>query len=444
MTAVTAAAVAVVVIGALAVTGWREHWPPAVFGQPARLALTWSPAEAPLPANAAGTASQSAGLNDVACPSVQSCVTVGYYFTRDNPGENFGSTWGLIETLSHGTWTPAAAPVDVPFTQVTFFQLGGVTCRAEGTCVAVGSYGDTQNTERPLVETLSDGSWTPATPALPAGANQKAAFLSQVACPAPGTCVATGWYTAQNGASQGLIETLSNGTWVPATAPLPADAVPSNSSSKLPTALIAVKCPAVGTCVATGEYTDQNGGTQGLIDTLSNGTWTAAKAPLPAGQTAANPNAYLWGVACPAPGTCIAVGHYTARNGGSQGLIDTLSGDRWTPANAPWPTDAAANQKWNVNQPTGLEAAACTAASMCVAAGSYTARNGTVQGEIDTLSNGTWTAARASLPAGAAAAKQEVFFNSAACPAAGSCIAVGSYKAQSGNSQALIETAGST
>ena len=206
MTAVTAAAVAVVVIGALAVTGWREHWPPAVFGQPARLALTWSPAEAPLPANAAGTASQSAGLNDVTCPSVQSCVTVGYYFTRDNPGENFGSTWGLIETLSHGTWTPAAAPVDVPFTQVTFFQLGGVTCRAAGTCVAVGSFGDTQNTERPLVETLSDGSWTPATPALPAGANQKAAFLSQVACPAPGTCVATGWYTAQNGASQGLIE----------------------------------------------------------------------------------------------------------------------------------------------------------------------------------------------------------------------------------------------
>ena len=426
----TAAAVVVVVLGALVVAGWQEHWPSAVFGRAAQQALTWTAAEAPLPSDAAQTASQSAGLNDVACPSVRSCIAVGYYATGDN-----GSTHGLIETLSHGIWTAAAAatPAAVTLAQLAFIELGGVACPAEGECVAVGAYQDSQNAERPMIETLSGGIWTPATIVLPANADQsKSAVLSQVACPAPGRCVATGWYTAQNGGTQGLIDTLSNGSWTASTAPLPADAAAgnsaSNSSSRLPTALFAVRCPAVGTCVATGEYTAQNGGTQGLIDTLSNGTWTAARAPLPADATVANPNAYLWGVACPAPGTCVDTGHYTSRNGGSQGLIDTLSGDKWIPATAPLPADAAANQKWSESQPTGVEVAACTAASTCVAAGSYTARNGTIQGEIDTLSNGTWTAASATLPVGAAAAKQYVFFYGAACPAAGSCIAVGGYE----------------
>lgn len=338
------------VLGALVLAGWQEQWPSAVFGRAAQQALTWSTAEAPLPVGAVGTANQSAGLDDVAYPNVQNCSAVGYY----SPGES--GTPGLIETLSRGIWTPAAAPAFVTSSQLA--DLFGVACPAESTCVAVGTFEDSQGAERPLVETLSGGSWIPAAIALPADANQsKEARLSQVACPAPGTCVAAGLYSAQNG------------------------------------------------------------GTQGLIRTLSNGTWTAARAPLPAGDAAANPNAYLWGlacpalwgVACPAPRSCVATGHYTSRNGRSQGLIDTLSDDRWIPATAPLPADAAANQKWSISQPTGLEVAACTAASTCVAAGSYTARSGTIRGEIDTLSNGTWTAARASLPVGAAVVKQGVF-----------------------------------
>jgi hypothetical protein len=35
------------------------------------------------------------------------------------------------------------------------------------------------------------------------------AFLSDVACPAQGSCAATGWYTDQKGDSQGLIETAT-------------------------------------------------------------------------------------------------------------------------------------------------------------------------------------------------------------------------------------------
>ena len=307
--------------------GWQEHWPPAVFGRAAPQALTWSAAEAPLPADAAQTSSQSAALDDVACPGAQSCVAVGYYATSNSGGGN-GSTHGLIETFSHGTWTPAAAPVDVAGTsQATFVYFSGVACPAQGACVAVGSYYDSQNIEIPLTDTLSGGTWTSAKPALPGDAAQgKSAFLSEIACPAPGTCVATGWYTDTSGDAQGLIDTLSGGTWTAQRAPLPAGAIPSKpSSSKLPTALFLVKCPAVGSCVATGDYIDQSGGTQGLIDTLSGGTWTAQRAPLP-GDAAANPVALVWALACPAPGACLAGGHYNSSNGQSRGLIENSVG----------------------------------------------------------------------------------------------------------------------
>ena len=126
--------------------------------------------------------------------------------------------------------------------------------------------------------------------------------------------MATGWYTDQNGDTQALIDTLSDGTWTAQRAPLPAGAIASQpSSSNLPTALFLVKRPAVGTCVATGDYIDRySGGTQGLIDTLSGGTGTPAQRVLLPGDAAAAA-AYLVALvgasARPAPGTCLAAGH---------------------------------------------------------------------------------------------------------------------------------------
>jgi len=434
-------AAVVVVLGCLAVAGWREHWPPAVFGKAAAQALTWRAVQAPLPADAAQTSSQNAGLYDVACPSVRNCVAIGNYATN-NTGGNNGNTVGLVETLSGGTWTPTELRITVPDpSQVTYVNVDGIACTAVGACVAVGAYNDLQDNQSPLVETLSGGSWTSAVPPLPGDANHKDAFLSQVACPAQDTCVATGWYEDQSGDSQPLIETLSGGTWTAQKAPLPAGAVARKpNSSDLATGLFLLKCPTAGNCVATGDYASQDGGTQGLIDTLSGGTWTSQMAPLPS-DAAANPVANLLAIACPAPGACLAAGRYTARDGRGRFLTETQSGGTWTPGTAPLPADAAGNQKWSISQVTGFTAAACTAPGTCVAAGSYFLTDNTVQGVIDTLSGGTWTSARAPVPAGAASAKQYIYLDSAACPAAGDCLAVGGYKVQDGSSQALIETA---
>jgi hypothetical protein len=436
--AMAAAAAIVVVLGVLAVAGWQEHWPAALFGSATPKPLTWSAVQAPLPADALGSASQNASVDDVACPSVSNCVLVGDYLNSTDSGN------ALVETLSHGTWIPATGAVDVPIgTQDTFIALAGVACPSPGACTAVGAdLGGSQDMETPLTETLSGGTWTSGKLPLPSNADtaKPAAYLSGIACPSPGTCVATGWYVDQNGDVRGLIETLSGGAWTATSAPLPAGAVLSKESSNLPTALFVVKCPAVGTCVAVGDYMDKNGN-QGLIETLSGGTWTAARAPLPDDARSANPGVFLSSIACPASGTCVVPGHYYSRNGQSRNLIETLSGGTWTSAVPPLPPDAAASQKWSETQPTGLTATACEAVGTCVAIGSYTARNGAIDAVIDTQSGGTWTAARAAVPAGAAVAKQIVYFNSATCPAPGDCIAVGGYKTQNGSTQGLIEKA---
>ena len=427
-------------LGVLAVAGWREHWPAAIFGSSAQPALSWSAAQAPLPADAVRTASSYAGLDDVACSGSQSCVAVGYY-DRNGTSSSSSSQAGLVETLNQGIWTPSVPAIDVPG-QDSSVVLIADTCPAAGSCVAVGNSSNSQGIAKPLIQMLAANTWTPASVPLPADADQaKAASLSSVACPAQGSCVATGWYTDANGDTQALIETSSNGAWTATTAPLPAGAGPVGNNTTLPTGIWVVTCTAVGSCEAVGDYQDHNGDYQALIETLSGGTWTPARAPLPS-DAAANPAAYLFGVDCPQGGTCVAVGHYNNGSGQSRNLIESLSGGVWVPSAGPFPAGAPASQKWSVSALPGLDAVACQAVGSCVAPGTYIGQGSVTEGMIDTLSDGTWSAARAPLPAGAGAAKAgSLYFGAAICPASGDCLAVGGYQARNGSSQGLIETA---
>lgn len=119
--------------------------------------------------------------------------------------------------------------------------------------------------------------------------------------------MATGYYGPQ-GAVRNLAETLSNRTWTPAGPPPPLGLADPNPG------LYGVSCPVPGACVAVGQYDDQNSNPHGLIETLSGGTWTPANAPLPAGASADH-ESRLSAVACPATGTCIATGFYTGPGG---------------------------------------------------------------------------------------------------------------------------------
>jgi hypothetical protein len=404
---------------------------PASAGQPQ---LTWSATQAPLPADAG--ADEYAAINDVYCPAANDCLAVGYYSASGASGD---VTQGLVETLSGGKWIPAAFPSVSSKKGIAL--LDAVACPAPGACVVVG---DAENTAiMPVIETLADGKWRAHAPALPSDAEQDgSAFLNDISCPAAGTCVATGWYTNRDGYRGGLLDTLSGGTWTAATAPLPGNAAPDKAPTGADTFLTDVACTGVGACIATGQYRDSSGGTQGVIDTLTGGTWKAAVAPLPVGAAVTNQLAAIWAISCPAPGTCLAGGHYDYRGGQPRYLIDTLSNGRWTASTRPLPADAAANQEWSEKQSTSVDGIGCRSASYCVMPVSYVGGGGAVITKIEVLSSGTWTVSGEPLPTNAlAGSKQDAYLELVSCPAGGnSCLTSGGYTAKDGSMQGLIVT----
>ena len=281
-----------------------------------------------------------------------------------------------------GVWTPVTLPSPSGSTQS--YQLSGVACPSPATCVATGYYGP-QGAVRNLADTLANGAWTPAEPPPPAlGLANPNPGLDAVSCPEAGTCVAAGLYDGQNSTTHGLVETLSNGAWVAVEPP-----APPGAAADFDAGLYGVACTAPGACVAVGGYGDQHGIAEAMTETLAKGTWTPSEAPTPGGPAGVNDNAALIRVSCPAPGNCVAVGYY----GQGSGLIETLSGGTWTPATAPLPAGQA-------GMTSDLDGVSCSAPGNCVAVGTYTGQDKAEHGLIETLTGGTWTAATAPLPPG--------------------------------------------
>lgn len=403
-------------------------------------ALAWSAARAPLPADTDGVSGQYVVLDDVSCPAAGYCVAVG----ADRASSASGDVYqGLAETLSGGTWRPAAIPdVSSPNPPLS---LSSVSCPVQGSCVAVGFAESSAKAGVPVIEQLSGGRWHPVTSPRPGDASPGGGvILTDVSCPVADWCVATGWYLNTGGRHAAYVDTLSDGTWTAASVPLPADAAPEQGTATAVTYLAAVSCTGTGACVASGQYRDASGGTRPFTVTLAGGTWTAAAAPLPGDAAATGQLAGLWAVSCPAQGTCVGGGHYLNRGGQPRYLIDRLSAGTWTASAAPLPAGAAADQKWSQNQATVIGGLGCASASFCVATAGYVTGDNEIVPVIETLSGGSWAAAMAPLPADAAVASGQgdsAYLMLATCPAPGSCLTVGSYPATDGTVAGLVETA---
>jgi len=349
------------------------------------------------------------------------------------PGDSPASAPDAAGQITNWTATEAALPTNAGTDPLAV--LGEVVCPADGSCVATGDYSDTSGNQQGLIETLSGGNWTAMEAPLPANAGtDPRVLLGTAACPAPGSCVATGSYTDTSGSQLGLIVTLSGGIWTAMEAPLPANA-DGNPSSSIGTPA----CPAPGSCVATGSYTDTSGNVQSAIETLSGGIWTAIEAPMPTPEAAPGDERNLLGsVTCPAPGSCVAVGSYAPTNGDLQGLIETLSGGIWTPTGAPLPANAPATNAYS-----SLDLETCPAVGDCIALGWYYDTAGKYHVVMESLSGGIWSAAEQPLPAHPAARNPSDTtegIGDVACPSTDSCFVVGSYFDQGRKDKSIIET----
>ena len=440
------AAGTVLVVAVAAVVSWQAG----LFGggaSPQLRPLGWTGTQAPLPSYAVATSGSDYNeLIGISCPASGTCLGVGEETPRS------GGAGMLIERFSGGTWTPEQAqpPLPAGAEPTGASWLNYIACSSPTACTAVGAYSTATagasiaNTG--LVETLSGTTWTPASVPLPPDAGpDNRAFLDSVGCPAAGGCVAVGVNFAYNSqgdetSSQGQIATENGSTWTSSEAPLPADAA---TASQQFAALVAVSCSGPGACTAVGTYRDKNGNSQGLIDTLANGTWKPARAPLPKGAVASHgdtggfPGVELGGVSC-ASGTCAAVGNYRVSNSGStteKALIETLSDGN---------ASSAKPQSLPLEGESELSAVSCVSAGSCLAVGGH--GSNLQLGLAATLVNGTWSAASVSLPANAVtpAQNQNVPLWGVACPGTANCEAVGGYTVSGGATVPFVAAGTST
>jgi len=218
-----------------------------------------------------------------------------------------------------------------------------------------------------------------------------------------------GSYIADPGVVVGLIETESQGTWSAAEAPVPADAAQHAGS------LQGISCAAIDSCVAVGTYITQTE-QFGLIDTFVSGAWTTA-AISPPGGSGALAHLTLEAVSCESPGICAAVGQYFDQSGSREGLTAQQDGATWTSSEAPTPSDAASNPM------TTLSGVSCASAGACTAVGGYTTANNYQPGLLETLKNGTWVATTA--PIGGGETGAEVHLLAVNCLSSTTCTTVG-------------------
>jgi hypothetical protein len=216
----------------------------------------WTVTEPNLPSNAyigSGAAGPLGSLSGVDCTATGSCVAVGAY------GITQSTDAPLVESLSGGAWTPQFAPSpatttsDTPTTDNAVFN--SVSCPANASCVAVGSFSDVTASVNTLVDSLTSGAW-----ALVQASSVTGAQLVGISCGAVGSCVATGSNAARTSAT--LIETLQSNTWTHRTVPTPTGATTP--------VLGGVSCLTANACALVGSY-QSSSGQQGFIDPGVNG-----------------------------------------------------------------------------------------------------------------------------------------------------------------------------
>jgi hypothetical protein len=263
---------------------------------------------------------------------------------------------------------------------------------------------------------------------LPSGGSKSGDVeMHSVSCPSAGNCTAVGRYEDASANRLGLLLTQKLGTWtaVEATLPTGADSDPNPI-------LGPVSCASAGNCTTVGFYNDTSGKQQGVMLTETAGRWAPGVMAVPP-SAATNPMVTINAVSCTSPGNCTAAGWYTDSSGHQQGLVLTQSSGRWVAAKAKLPAGAATNPL------VYTSSVSCASAGNCAVVGEYNDTSGNEQGLLLTESSGTWVAAKAKLPSGAAA-NPFAAFTSLSCASAGNCTAVGYYEDTSGHSQGLMIT----
>jgi hypothetical protein len=296
-------------------------------------------------------------LNGVACADASHCWAVGSY-----GNDPYGHT--LIEQNTGSGWAIVSSP-DVGGT----FQnvLDGVTCVSATDCWAVGSdlvnilfpippTGPAGHTQT-LVEHYTASGWaivsSPDNHGLGSPSAQENNLLKGVTCVSASDCWAVGrYFNPDVGIYETLIEQYTGTGW--AIVSSPNNLVGPGTSSTAANNLAGVSCADATHCWAVGDYSNNGGFTQTLIEQYDGNLWTIVVIS----PNSTSGTSTLTGVTCVSASDCWAVGQYTDNNG-AHTLTEQYTGSAWAIVGSP-----------NVGVLNLLQGVTCVSASDCWAVGS--------------------------------------------------------------------------
>jgi hypothetical protein len=231
---------------------------------------TWSAQPAPLPSDAGTGNSLFSQTFDISCATGM-CVAGGTYL---NAG---GQRAGLLDRFDGTQWSATTSPEPSNAGTGTnqSASIDGVSCTFDG-CVAVGSYEDSAAGFRLLINTITAAGNVTATegPQPSDIATASSGFFNDVSCLSLNQCTAVGGYrNTVSPNAVALIDSMSGGVWTNTIAPMPSNAATGASAIS---DLSQVSCPARGSCEAAGTYSDPS--TFGLLEayTPPEGYWSNA------------------------------------------------------------------------------------------------------------------------------------------------------------------------
>jgi hypothetical protein len=246
---------------------------------------------------------------------------------------------------------------------------------------------------RALPAAASGSGWSVTPSPNPRAAN---GALNAVSCPTASVCTAVGLHVTASGLGVTLAEQRRGGVWTVQSTPNPPGAAAS--------ALNGVSCPSGSACTGVGQFAVKSGAQLTLAERWNGSNWMIQPTPNPA----RSPSSRLFAVACPATGTCTAVGTSNAKL-----LVEQWDGSRWRIQSAPVPSGAQLSE---------LNGVTCTATGSCLAVGDYVTSSGADVTLAERWNGSTWAVQPTPNPSGA---QFFSFLTGVSCTGPAACEAVG-------------------
>lgn len=279
-------------------------------------------------------------IDGVSCSAANACTAVGAAeSTVDSPANT-----SLAQRWDGTSWTVQAVPTPPGATDAA---LTRVSCPTATTCIAAGN--EQGPTSRVYALMWDGSSWSPMTlPPLIASSGNAA--VQGIDCVSATWCKLAGYVLGTAGQLVPFVVTWNGTSWTADTVPLPAAATHGTFT--------AIDCYSTTACAAVGSFGNPSISAEGrapaLAETWNGKTWHVDSAADPGSLTL--PDA----VACPASGSCFAVGWYRTSAGHSAPLIEKKAGSLWLNQTAPKP---------KTGTDFGLLGISCTSASNCETVG---------------------------------------------------------------------------